>query len=105
MENYVPEIIGQMDWKAPKGRVFADLIKVTDSEMEYFKDIPLKPGEKLFRYSNATTKAGKIMPLVKINTEKKLVYFLKDNDYHKICFETRGIKLLLLHFMDVEIFK
>ncbi len=45
----------------------------------YFADrVKLRKDERLFRYETSTTKIGGMMPLIKVNMNSGLVYFLRD---------------------------
>jgi hypothetical protein len=71
------------------------LYPLSDFDKEYWKDVKLNPNEKLFRYKSYTTDIAKISPVIKINIDKSLIYFLKDlnsDDDKNLVFETRGIK-------------
>ncbi len=59
----------------------------------FLKDTKLKPNEIILRYETKTTRVSKMLPLIKFNIAKGLVYYLKDSDVDDINFETRGIKV------------
>jgi len=45
----------------------------------YYADrVTLRKDERLFRYETSTTKIGGMMPLIKVNMKRGLVYFLRD---------------------------
>lgn len=50
----------------------------------------LKNNQQLFRYENETTKVSGLKPLILIDIEKKLAYFLKDTESEQIAFESKG---------------
>jgi len=57
----------------------------------------IKSGEQVFRYATRSTVAGDIFPLVKVNLDKGMVYYLtqesSSGDIDEVKFETRGAKL------------
>lgn len=58
--------------------------------------IRLKNGERLFRYVTRSSDAGGIVPLVKVNVYKNLIYFLTERSSNGEIdhpeFESRGMK-------------
>ena len=82
-----------------------DLIRLTQAEMEWLEDlqIPVKRNEIICRYRTATTMAGGIEPLIKINVDKMLCYFMVDNE-RELEFMTRGTKLGYLNIIDGDKF-
>lgn len=67
----------------------AVLLKLDNSDALYVSDIPLKAGEKIFRYK--TDRMLTQTPLIKINVVKGLIYFLKP-EAEIPDFETKGVK-------------
>jgi len=57
----------------------------------------IKSGEQVFRYATRSTVAGDIFPLVKVNLDKGMVYYLtqesSSGEIDEVKFETRGAKL------------
>jgi hypothetical protein len=53
-----------------------------------------KPGEQVFRYFTEASVAGGMAPCIKINLERKLVYFLTEASMagEEFKFESRGVK-------------
>lgn len=92
--TYVGEHAGVVQWKEAKG-IGADLWEVLPTDVS-FKS--LKANEHLFRYTTKTTEVGDMAPLIKINIEKGLIYFLTDDakENDKVQFETKGIKVQYL---------
>ena len=73
------------------------LLKLDSFDIEYvIKDIVLKENEFIFRYSNDKTVISKITPLVKVNVNKGLIYFLSDNNDGYPIFDTKGVQLSFL---------
>ena len=70
-----------------------------------FTDIKLKPSEKIFRYETETTKIGGMMPLVKINVDKGLVYFLTEdaNKNDVVEFEAKGNKAKFINIPETQV--
>ena len=74
-----------------------------DSERWCFKEpdynIPewvrkeLKPNEMIVRYITRTSMASQEARIIKIDTKKGLVYFLKDYDVEEWEFEKKGLKV------------
>jgi len=62
------------------------LLSLDSFDMGFYKNtiINLQENEHLFRYMNDRCKTGKVTPLVKINIEKGLIYFLSDTNEHSI---------------------
>lgn len=104
-------------YAASKGyKVFAGGTGFNDARMDlslyypigddpYVKDAmekKLKSGEVLFRYANPRVKAGGVMPLVKINIKKGLIYYNKPeaSDEDILDWETRGQKLRYINLRD-----
>jgi hypothetical protein len=97
-----PLFIGNFGWKTPQGKL-ADgyLFELDEYDMGLIGT--LKPNEKVFRYINRMTAISGSKPLIKINLEKGLLYFLTQNeDYNNddIVFETRGVKASWIRLMD-----
>ena len=85
--------IGSFDIKGWADSGF--LYMLGDFDKAYYAHIPLKDNEMLFRYESYATKVASIMPIVKINIEKGLIYFIKDlyaDDDKNLVFETVGVK-------------
>lgn len=100
------ECVGSFDiegWKGDDGYLYM----ISDFDKEYWKDVPLKENEMLFRYESNATKAGNYFLVIKINLEKGLIYFLEDlysDDDKNLKFETRGVKPLYIS-MNEEVYK
>ena len=64
----------------------------------------LKEGEKIYRYFTRRSAVSGIKPLIKINIDKGLLYFLKpdDEDLDLIEFETKGIPVRYLNIIPPE---
>lgn len=75
-------------------RTDGNLVKLDSFDKKLVKDIKLKSDERIYRYSTDTTKAGNMMPLIKVNINKGLVYFLTPESSDKgetIEFEKKGV--------------
>jgi antirestriction protein len=86
--------VGNFGWKTSSNKL-ADgyLYKLDDFDKKIVKDFKLKPEETIYRFVNRTTAIAGMIPFIKINTEKGLLYFAKYNDSDEIIgFETKGIK-------------
>lgn len=75
-----------------------DLYNIDEYDEELLRPFYFKPDEKVYRFQTARMR-DLFKPLVKINIEKKLIYFLTDEakETDKIHFETRGIKAQYLN--------
>lgn len=96
------ECVGAFDIKGWKGD-YGYLWELSEFDKKYWKDVPLKQNEMLFRYESDATKIGKMMPVVKINLEKGLIYFLNDlyaDDDKNLDFSTKGMKPLFISLHD-----
>jgi hypothetical protein len=98
------DFVGSFGWKISSGKksYIADgfLYKLDDFDQNLIKDLKLKQGEKVFRYVNRTTAIGGMMPFIKINIEKALLYFPISNDNDDIIFETRGVTPLWINLIQ-----
>jgi hypothetical protein len=78
---------------------YGTLYPLSDFDREYWANVKLKSDERLFRYESPSTRITGMKPVVKINIERGIIYFLKDinsNDDKNLDFETKGTKLKLL---------
>jgi hypothetical protein len=93
------DFVGSFGWKT-ENKKMADgyLYKLSDFDKELVKDIRLKSGEKIFRYFNRNSAIGGMKPLIKINLDKELLYFLKDSN--NIEFETRGVQAIWIALIE-----
>lgn len=72
-----------------------------------YADVKLKEGESLYRYNSNATIAGKIQPLIKVNIQSGLVYFMTEDGLENDTpiFETKGmpanIRVLESHILDL----
>lgn len=92
------ECIGSFDIKQWKNSV-GFLYELNAFDKAYYAHVLLKTNEMLFRYETDQTKISGMMPVIKINIEKGLLYFLKDlyaDDDKNIVFDTVGVKALYL---------
>ena len=65
----------------------------------------LKKGEKIYRYFTRMSAMSNSAPLIKINVDKGLLYFMKPEDYENpdlIEFETKGIPARYLNIIPME---
>lgn len=71
------------------------LIGLSELDQHFVAIVPLKAGEIIARYVTSNTAIGRFYPLVKVNFERRLVYFLTqeafDQGYTE--FESRGVKV------------
>jgi hypothetical protein len=87
------DFVGNFGWKTSEGKL-ADgyLFKLNEYDQNLVKDIKLKEGEKIYRYFNRTSAIGGMKPLIKISTDKELLYFLAESENDEIVFETKGVQ-------------
>jgi hypothetical protein len=87
------DFVGNFGWKTSEGKL-ADgyLFKLNEYDKNLVKDIKLKEGEKIYRYFNRTSAIGGMKPLIKISTDKELLYFLAESENDEIVFETKGVQ-------------
>lgn len=79
------------------------LYMLNDFDEKYYAHIILKEREMLFRYETEATKISGMRPIVKINIERGIIYYLEDlysDDDKNLVFEKRGVKLLFLSLSD-----
>jgi len=71
------------------------IMNLSDFDKDFVKDVPVKTGEVIVRYVTLTTVVGSFYPLVKINFDRRLVYFLTQEAFDQgfTEFETRGEKV------------
>jgi hypothetical protein len=90
-----PEAIGSFAWMYNDKYNEGILYNLDEFDKKYYSHLPLKSGEKLFRYSTERMFDGS-KRLIKINLDRGLIYFMsEDNDEDddkNIKFDTRGIK-------------
>ena len=100
------DFVGNFGWKTSQGKT-ADgyLYKLNDFDQDLVKHIKLKDGEKIYRYFNRTSAIGGMKPLIKINVDKELLYFLVDTDSDNVAFETKGIQALWIALIEHKMAK
>lgn len=71
------------------------LLSLSDFDKDFVKYVALKADEVILRYVTPTTAAGGCYPLVKVNFERRLVYFLTQEAFDQgfTDFEPRGVKV------------
>ena len=93
---------GVGNFELPKDRNTRYLYQLDDFDEQLVQGMKLKPNEHIFRYESETTKVGKFNPLVKINLDNQLVYFLTDEAMESgdIKFERKGVKAKFINISD-----
>jgi hypothetical protein len=100
------DFVGNFGWKTPQGKLGDGyLFKLDDYDQNLIKDLKLKSGEKVFRYFNRLSAIGGMTPLIKMNLDKGLIYFLQDSDNDEIVFETRGTNALWISLIEDKMAK
>lgn len=87
----------------PKWRSEGILYNLDESDKIMVSDCKLKDNEKIYRYHTYVTDIAKMRPLIKINTESGLVYFLTEEsmaDDSKIEFLGKGIRAEYLNLFN-----
>lgn len=80
------------------------LYELDDYDNYVVRKQKLKEGERIYRYFTRTSAIGGMIPLIKINIDKGLLYFLKPDDegLDLIEFETKGIPVRYLNIIPRE---
>ena len=96
------------NFELPTSRNTYVMYKLNDKDKKFvarFTGIKLKPSENIFRYETETTKIGGMQPLVKINVDKGLVYFLTPdaNKNDEVAFETKGNKAKFINIPESQV--
>jgi hypothetical protein len=73
------------------------LYSLDSFDIDFTKEVKLKPDEKIFRFQTERTKLMNISPLIKVNIKKGLVYWGCEN---APCFDTKGTKVLFLNLVQ-----
>jgi hypothetical protein len=98
---YSEKFVGNFGWKTQGGKLGDGYLYTLDEyDTNLVKNVTLKKGEKIFRYLSYHTAIGGMTPLIKINLDKDLLYFLIHNDNDDIVFETKGIKALWIALIE-----
>ena len=94
--NNKGEQLTYISYKYRGNRVFYDIFDSTEFDYKVFTP---KKHCKLFRILEPVTG---IMPIISLNIERSLIYFLTDFDTEVSNWETRGVKLdfPINHFFD-----
>ena len=71
-----------------------NLLDLSDYDKAFVRDVPVRKDEIIQRYVTLTTLASSCFPLIKINLERRLVYFLTQSAFDEgyAEFESRGEK-------------
>jgi ppGpp synthetase/RelA/SpoT-type nucleotidyltranferase len=93
---------GVGNFELPKDKDTRYLYELNDFDKNLVKDIKLKPNEHIFRYETYSTKIGGYIPLIKINLDNQMVYFLTENawDGGDIEFGRKGEKAQFINISD-----
>jgi hypothetical protein len=103
VENRVDEesFVGNFNWRADKDRMVSGyLYRLDELDQNLINNLKVKQGEKVFRYVTRTTAISGMMPFVKINIEKGLLYFPITNDNDDVVFETKGVKASYINLIE-----
>jgi hypothetical protein len=103
-ENFVGNFGWKLDKNSSSRQSIADgyLYKLDDYDESLVKNIKLKQGENIFRYFNRTTAIGGMTPLIKINLDKGLLYFPKEEG-DKVFFDSKGVKALWINIIKYKL--
>jgi hypothetical protein len=107
-ESFKDDFVGNFGWMTSNKKL-ADgyLFKLDSFDQNLVKDIKLKSGERIFRYFNERSAIGGIVPLIKINLEKGLLYFMPMKEFgdDSIEFETKGVKAEWVNLIEDKMAK
>lgn len=78
------------------------LIQLDEYDRALVKNIPLKPGEQIFRYFTERSLIMGMKPMIKVNFKKGLVYFL-EGKAEEIRFQTIGVPIRYLRIVKTAI--
>lgn len=100
LPSHAGNVVGITMLEGAKDLVLMELDEYTQAEVQK-SGVKLKENERVYRYATATTLAGKMMPLVKVNVQNPYLYFLTDVaiEHDAIEFSTRGKKLKFLRLV------
>ena len=95
--------VGVAGWSDRGQPRIIHLYKLDAFDKKFYRDVPLKKGEKLFRFASLSTHAAEphARYLVKINVARDLIYFMTEDqplDERMPRFKTRGLKARFLKF-------
>ena len=80
------------------------LFHLKPEDKKDLKGANVKAGEQVFRYATRSTVAGDIFPMIKVNFDKGMVYYLtqesSSGEIDEVKFETRGAKLKFARMMS-----
>ena len=80
------------------------LFELTSFDRQFVRGANIKKNEMVFRYGTRTTLAGGILPFVKVNILRALVYFNASDEEESVRFESRGEKLSHARFTRDTLF-
>lgn len=100
------DFAGNFGWEKSKGKLSEGyLYQLDKSDKDFVSEVKLKDGEKIFRYITYTTSVGGMKPLIKINIDKGLLYFLVDSNKEEVKFENVGVKALWVNLITEKMAK
>ncbi len=81
-------------WRYGKNNHEGNLYLLSDYDAAMYRIVPLKQGEVIYRFTTENMN-GLFFPLIKVNADKKLAYFLTERAHDEdVCeFEGKGIKI------------
>lgn len=81
----------------PKSMQEIHLFELKPYDQRAVQKVKLRPGEQIFRFGTRNTVAGGMLPFVKVNVLKNLMYFLtqesSEGETDAVVFETKPLKL------------
>lgn len=102
----MPHFVGNFQWKIEKDRVGFGVLVKEDSTIYRILNMTCEPDERIFRYTNEKTQMAGMMPFIKLNIEKGLIYFLRPEcmsdageGSEKLLFDKKGIKALNINLV------
>lgn len=95
------DFVGNFAWKTLNNKYGEGyLYSLDDYDKDLIKGLKLKDAERVFRYFTRTTAIGGIKPLIKINIDNGMLYFMKNDDENNISFETKGVKADYINLIE-----
>lgn len=74
---------------------------LNDFDKKLVADVVLKPGEELFRYTTRNSKIAGQNPLIKINAERGLAYYLVEGAEEPV-FEKKSVKIRYINLLKTN---
>lgn len=96
VREYGDEAVGSFNHKDTKAKNDYTLLIPDSRVKEILSELNLKKGQFVTRYETETTKIGGMQPLVLVDLNREMVYFLEDSESEEVKFSRKGSKLRYL---------